>query len=227
MEFLNFVLAQESPKRLPFPFSFDDLPPNIVCGDFFTCLSLISYNILRVIVALSFFLSVIFIAWAGILYITQPEKTKEIHQKIKWAVIGLMVSFSSLVFVNILYQAVRTQNVFLFPFFAFAQIQEPKPPSAINCGGVSLQSVLSGTQTKSDVWKICLLYYLNKFITFLYKLALILGVIFLSWAGVLYITQPEKSETIHQRLIWGTVGIIVSILSFTIVKVIENFFIKP
>jgi hypothetical protein len=53
-----------------------------------------------------------------------------------------------------------------------------------------------------------------------------LGVIFLSWAGILYITKPEKGKDIHQRLIFGIVGIIIAILSFTIVKIIDLFFTK-
>jgi len=85
---------------------------------------------------------------------------------------------------------------------------------------------LVDTSIASGLWKACLLYYTERFLSFLYILALMLGVIFLSWAGVLYITQPEKSKDIHWRLIFGILGIILALLSFAIVKIIDLFFTK-
>jgi len=57
----------------------------------------------------------------------------------------------------------------------------------------------------------------------IYFAALALGVIFLMWAGILYITKPLEAKNIHQRFIWGIIGIVVGITSFTIVIGLENW----
>jgi hypothetical protein len=113
--------------------------------------------------------------------------------------------------------------VYLFNF-VYAQIQEPTPPQKLKCGPVYLPSVLQRSDLSGDIWKDCLIYYAERFLSFLYILALMTGVIFISWAGVLYIMQPEKSKDIHLRLVFGIFGIVLAILSFTIVKIIKLFF---
>jgi FtsH-binding integral membrane protein len=221
---INFVFAQS----LGFPSQ--NLPPVINCGqDFFQCLGFFFAKILRVIIALALVLSTIFIAWAGILYITKgggkEEDIKKIHQMLLWAGVGLVVAFLAFAFVKLLEIWISRGQVY-FPNFVYAQIEEPRAPTSLKCGPVSLPSALEGGSLSQDVWKACFLFYAQRILSFLYVLALMLGVIFLSWAGILYITKPEKSKDIHQRLIFGIVGIIIAILSFTIVKIIDLFFTK-
>ncbi len=69
----------------------------------------------------------------------------------------------------------------------------------------------------------CLLFFFDRILRILYFGALALGVIFLMWAGILYITKPLEAKNIHQRFIWGILGIIVGITSFTIVIALENW----
>jgi uncharacterized membrane protein YjfL (UPF0719 family) len=220
---VSFVFAQD----LGFPSR--NLPPVINCGqDFFQCLGFFFAKILRVIIVLALVLSTIFIGWAGILYITKggrKEDIKKIHQKLIWAAIGLIVAFLAFAFVKFLEVWMIKGQVY-FLSIVYAQIEEPRAPTSLKCGNVSLPSALEGGNLSHDIWKACILFYAQKILSFLYVLALMLGVIFLSWTGILYITQPEKSKDIHQRLIFGIVGIIIAILSFTIVKIIDLFFTK-
>jgi uncharacterized membrane protein YjfL (UPF0719 family) len=222
---IGFVFAQD----LGFPSQ--NLPPTINCGDeFFTCLGFFFYKILRIIITLALVLSTIFIAWAGILYITKggaKEETKKIHQMLLWAVIGLVVALLAFAFVSLLELWISIpENVYLFNF-TFAQIQEPSPPERLKCGNVSLPSVLERSNLSQNIWELCILYYTQRILSFLYVLALMLSVIFLSWAGILYITKPEKSKDIHSKLIYGIFGVVLAILSFTIVKIIDLFFTGP
>jgi hypothetical protein len=69
----------------------------------------------------------------------------------------------------------------------------------------------------------CLLFFFDRALRILYFAALALGVIFLMWAGILYITKPLEAKNIHQRFVWGIIGIIVGITSFTIVIALENW----
>ncbi len=115
--------------------------------------------------------------------------------------------------------------IFLFPIF-FVQMQQIIIPQEINCGSLKIPSTLQTSEVSKDAWFICLVYYLTRFLSFLYVSAMFLGVIFLAWAGILYMSNPEKTQEIHKRIQWGVVGLIVSILSLTIIKLIENFFLK-
>lgn len=239
----NLVFAQQLP--------FGNLPPDINCGsDFFACLAFFFNIFLDLIVTLAFVLAVIFIAWGGIEYIVyggNENKRKTATNRLIWGTIGLIVALMAFVFVVFLEIWIRENRIQenrmeegrrreeerrieliridFSPLIAYAQIREKPLPEKISCGPVSLPSVLTSTPTLTDnIWKICLLYYLQRFISFLYGLALAMGVLFLVWAGVLYITQPEKTKDIHPKLFYGILGIIIAILSFTIVKIINLFF---
>jgi uncharacterized membrane protein YjfL (UPF0719 family) len=220
---ISFVFAQD------FGFPSQKLPPTIRCGDnFFACLAFFFEKILKIILVLALALSTIFIAWAGILYITKGggKDVEKIHQMLIWAAIGLIVALLSFAFVKALeFWISNPEEAYLFNF-AFAQIEELSPPESLKCGPVSLPSALQRSDLSQDVWKVCMLFYVQRILSFLYVLALMLGVIFLSWAGILYITQPEKSSEIHKRLMYGVLGIVLAILSFTIVKIIDFFFTK-
>ncbi len=208
------------------------LPPDIQCGeDVFSCLGFFLIIILRIIIALALILSATFIAYAGILYIikgSNPEEVKKIFPRIKYAALGLIVALLAFVFVQFLESVIRKpeERIFL-PNIVFAQeISEPVVPEQISCGPITLPSVLSTSQIAKDVWKICVLFYINKFLSFFYVLALALGIFFFALAGVSYITNPEKAGETHKRILLGIFGIILAILSFTIVKVIDIFFLK-
>lgn len=232
MKFLNFIILifllsflnvfVVYGQNLGFPST--NLPPIINCGDPTSCAIYFFIRILRLILTLALVLSVIFFAWAGILYITKggSKEVEKIHNRIIFAVIGLIVAFLSFASIKMIEYWIRTQQIFLPLNYVFAQILEPQPPVSLSCGAVS---VLSGSGSSVDL-KTCLLFYIKKLLVFLYVLALILGVIFFAWAGLLYITKPENSKNIHSKLIWAIIGVIVAILSFTIVKIIENFFIR-
>lgn len=120
-------------------------------------------------------------------------------------------------------------NFFLQIVFAQGNLPITPPPESINCGpGINLPSVLVTTSTPSGIWQVCFLYYLTRIISLLYVAALFLGVIFLAWAGILYITGRSKEgiEKTHAKLKYGLIGLIVALLSLTIVKVIELFFLR-
>lgn len=212
------------------------LPPVIDCGTFFECLEFFFLEILQVITVLAVVLATIFIAWAGILYITQggsSEKNRAIHKKIVWAMVGLVVSLVSYGVVSLLEYWISTWKVFSVKFVLanvdqndYQALQVPQIPQSISCGQIELKSVFEQTELDQNIWEICSLYYLSKFLSLFYNLALMLGIIFLTWSGILYITKPEKSKEIHDKLKWGIIGVIIAILSLTIVNIIENFFLN-
>jgi len=68
----------------------------------------------------------------------------------------------------------------------------------------------------------CLLWIGTLVLRFFYSLALFLAVIFLIWAGILYITKPDKSSEIHSRFFMGLLGAIVAILAFSFVAALER-----
>jgi uncharacterized membrane protein YjfL (UPF0719 family) len=217
---VSFVFAQD----LGFPSQ--KLPP-IICEDIFKCVAFFFDKILKVILVLALALSTIFIAWAGILYITKggSKDVEKVHQMIAWAAIGFIVAFSSFVLVKALEIWVIKGQVYIFNF-VYAQIQEPTPQESLNCGGISIPSVFQGSSSGQNILMTCLLYYAQKILSLLYILALMMGVIFIALAGISYIVQPQKSKDIHQKLIYGIIGIVIAILSFTIVKIIDAFFTK-
>ncbi len=67
----------------------------------------------------------------------------------------------------------------------------------------------------------CLLWLLDKTLRVVYTLALFLAVIFLIWAGIIYITKPGNAPDAHKRLYYGLTGIIVAVLAFSIVQGLE------
>jgi hypothetical protein len=220
---ISFTFAQD----LNFPSQ--KLPPTIECGDdIFACLAFFFEKILSIILVLALVLSTIFIAWAGILYITKggdkQEDINKIHQRLVWAAVGLIVALGAFFLVQALEFWITTPEMIHLVNFVYAQIEEPTPPERLECGEISLPSVFEGDSSGQDIWKICLLYYVQRALSLLYTLALMLGVIFISWAGILYIINPKKSKDIHNKLKYVIFGVILAILSFTIVKIIDLFF---
>jgi hypothetical protein len=68
----------------------------------------------------------------------------------------------------------------------------------------------------------CTLWLLTLILRFFYTLALFLAVIFLIWAGILYITKPSEASNIHSRFYYGLLGVIVAVLAFSFVKALES-----
>jgi heme A synthase len=211
------------------------LPPTIECGkDIFACLGFFFDKVLNIILVLALVLSSIFIALAGISYIAKgggkEEDIKKIHKMIVWAVIGLVVALVSFAFVQALEYWIGQWQVYLFNFVYAASneqsLKEPTPPETLKCGNFTLPSALQQKALAKDIWKICILYYVQRILSFLYVLALALGAVFLTWSGILYITQPGKSQDTHKKLLYGIIGIVIAIFSFTIVKIIDLFFTK-
>ncbi len=190
------------------------------------------------------------------IYGADENKRKTATQRLIWGTIGFIIAISAHAFVILIERTAREglvenikenvqysvgyvendleENVenlkriqLSLPFIAYADVEEPIVPSWINCGSSILPSVLESTSISSgDIWKICILYYLERFTSFSYGIALALGVLFLVWAGILYITQPEKTKDIHGKLFYGVLGIVIAILSVTIVKIIDLFFVS-
>jgi uncharacterized membrane protein YjfL (UPF0719 family) len=205
------------------------LPPDIKCIDFFSCLAIFFIRVLQVILFFSFALAVIFISYAGISYIVEGsgKDIAHIHKMIIWAVIGFIVAIASFTFINLLEFWVTSDISFLNKFIFAQTLNIPDPPSQLRCGAPSvLESVNNNQNLDRNIWINCTFYYIARALSFLYILALALGVIFLSLAGISYITHPEKSKDVHNKLIWGIVGVILAILSFAIVQIIETFFIE-
>lgn len=66
-------------------------------------------------------------------------------------------------------------------------------------------------------------FYLAKFFNLIWPLAIFLASLMLLYAGILYITKPNDIGKAHKMLLWSLVGLVVAILSFAIVKGLENF----
>ncbi|GIW65377.1 MAG: hypothetical protein KatS3mg093_356 [Candidatus Parcubacteria bacterium] len=216
------------------PFSLTSSPTNL-CGnlDFWGCFGRFFFVTFETIVILAIGLSVISVTWSGFLYIvkgTNKEDIDKVYKRLIWSIVGLVIALFSygivLLLKNNLYKMVF--NFWLSDFVNAAQISPSSPPSELKCdeSGTSLPSIFSSRSVSSEIWKSCLLFYLTKIMSLFYRLALYLAIIFISWAGILYIIYPEKSKEIHSRLIWGIVGAVVALLSFTIVKLIESFFLN-
>jgi len=68
------------------------------------------------------------------------------------------------------------------------------------------------------------MFYIQKIFRFLYFLSLALGIIFLMLAGISYITNPAKIQETHKKVIYALFGIVLAILSLSIVYLVGLFF---
>jgi uncharacterized membrane protein YjfL (UPF0719 family) len=216
------------------PFSLTSTPTDLCSTlSFGGCFLKIFSISLQVIIILAIALSIVSVSWAGVLYIlkgSSKEEIDKIHQRLIWSVIGLIIALFSYALIILLKNNI-SELVFDFgqSKIAIAQISgQPQPPTELKCSesGLSLPSIFSPNKPQPQIWQDCFLFYLMKIFSFLYSLALVLAAIFISWTGVLYILYPEKTKEIHSRLIWGIVGVSIAILSFTIVKLIQLFFLN-
>jgi hypothetical protein len=246
--FLSFVYFNLVFAQLNFPIA--TTPPAIRCTNFEECAQFLFVKILKILLVLSSALAVIFVAWAGILYILKGKDDKaisSIHQMIIWAIIGLIVSLISYSLIKIIESGVRkeleevlkTGYFYVSYFYNFINSSNPliffltvnaqsdslstprNTPSLLPCG---LKSVFQSTNPSSDVWNNCLIYYIQKIFQFLYYLALAFGVIFLMLAGISYITNPENIKETHKKVVYALVGVVLAILSLSIVRLVGLFF---
>jgi hypothetical protein len=50
-----------------------------------------------------------------------------------------------------------------------------------------------------------------------------LAVIMFVWAGLEYILHAEKADRAKNRLIWGTIGLVIALVSYVLVQLIQRF----
>ncbi|BCX15488.1 MAG: hypothetical protein KatS3mg097_380 [Candidatus Parcubacteria bacterium] len=78
-------------------------PGSIVPPDTWTeCAFSFVYMLIYLLSWLALVLSVIFISWFGILYIIQPSEAQKTHSRLKYAFIGLIVSLSAIMIINLI-----------------------------------------------------------------------------------------------------------------------------
>lgn len=203
---------------------------------FFTCLLYYFNSVLRLLVFVSVSLAVIFVVISGIYYIVYGSKKEkiEIARKILfWTSIGFIIAIGSYAFVRLLYNLVQSGPGGFFDGFdkyVFAQTDRnalfnATIESSLVCDGAIIPSVLERNQAiDKDAWKKCIAYYSKRFLSFFYVLSLMLGIIFLTSAGILYMSHSKDVAEIHKRIKWGVIGLLVSMMSYIIVKVIGLFF---
>lgn len=200
---------------------FPSLPPILCKGGFVECFFFVFERILVYTSILAMAFSALMIAWAGFLYMSQPEKSKEIHQRIIWAVVGLVIALLSFALVKLISALL---GAFLVNF-VFAQSNlEFEVPQEINCGGVKIPSIFETSSLPLGSWSSCFVYLIYLALSLLYKAVFVASVIMLIWTGFNYIAKPEKAKELHKNFVYIAIGIIIAFTSFTIVKLIESFF---
>ena len=210
--------------------SFSPLPPILCVGNFWECILGFVTLALKFSMWFSMIFATFMLIYAGILYASKPEEAKKTHERIIWAIVGFVIallSFSLIVLIeNLITKGkVSLQGIFLINYVFAQQLPPITPPTSINCGGVKIKSSLITTEISDpNAWKICLFYLIAQILKLVYWLALVLAIFFLIWTGYNYIYYPEKSKELHKNILYIIIGVVVAILSFTIVKLIELFF---
>ena len=201
--------------------TFPELPP-ILCKDisFLDCVFSLFNKTLSIVSVLAVAFASLMFAWAGFLYMSKPEKSSEIHKRILWGAVGLVVALLSYAIVLVI-----TRLISFNSFFVFAQeFPSYSPPREINCGGIKISSVFENSTLPENAWLTCFFYLIYLALSLLYKAAFLATALMLIWTGFNYMFKPEKSSEIHKNFIYIAIGILISFLSFTIVKLIERFF---
>jgi hypothetical protein len=201
--------------------TFPDLPP-ILCKDldFLTCVFSIFRQILSIVSVLAVSFASLMFAWAGFLYMSKPEKSSEIHKRILWGAVGLVIALLSYAIVLLITNLISFNSIFVFA----EELPSFSPPEKITCGGIEIPSVFETSTLPQNAWSVCFFYLLFLFLSYLYKAAFLATAIMLIWTGFNYMAKPEKSSEIHKNFIYIAIGILISFSSFTVVKLIERFF---
>jgi len=99
-------------------------------------------------------------------------------------------------------------------------------PKGIQCGGNDFITIFKGgggitTDVSANIWKSCLLWFIEKVLRVVYTVTLLVSVGFIIFTGFQYVQSGGNVKEIHSRLIWIIVGVSVTILAYAIVKAIE------
>ncbi len=206
-------------------FSEPQVPIALWCAQsIYACIFNIVAIIFRIVYTLSFFLSAIFLAWGGILFITGGGDTKKLEKAkntLLWAVIGLIVALLAWAVVLLIQHFVISPTVFVKPKFVLAQVSNISPPAFLKCGDLRVPSIFSNREASPESFEECIIFYLMLILTWVYQISLFFSIIMLIWAGINYITKPEKAKDTHKILMYAIIGAIVTVLAWTIVKAIQ------
>lgn len=71
---------------------------------------------------------------------------------------------------------------------------------------------------------VCFLFLATQIFSFLIWVAIVLSVIFITYYGILYIVKPERSSDTNKKIVWAVVGLVVALLSYTVVFLIRFSF---
>lgn len=108
---LNFPVSIPDLLNLNLPnlrLSFCPELPNIFSSGSFaastwaTCIFSFVYMLISLLAWAAVILSIIFIVWFGILYITQPEAAQKTHSRLMYALLGLFLSLSAITIINLI-----------------------------------------------------------------------------------------------------------------------------
>lgn len=114
-------------------------------------------------------------------------------------------------------------KLFLLIFFIFSitNAQQLKfVPQPIFCTPVTIIDVLRGQPIPGGLLGRCLLDFAKRILVFIYTVSLLISVGFIIYSGALFAIKPND-ENAKKYLIWAIVGIIITILAFSLVKAIE------
>ncbi len=128
---------------------------------------------------------------------------------------------------------VLAQGIFdIFKILDFFKMFPPKFPKPVlgpqfKYGAVSEEGGLPNVSCWEYGIEGCIFYFFIAILSIIYPVALFAGVIMFVLAGIWYITGWKKAEEVHKVLMWGVVGLVVAVLSLSIVKGIEAFIEAP
>ena len=180
--------------------------------------------------------AVIMFVYAGILYISQPSKASEIHSRLYWGAIGLIVALSAFGIVKTIeFSITRNAGAFLMapvyaqenPLNQFIRNQENIRPAGISgCENAkSIFSYIKGGQmgdVPSGLLGKCILGFIGtKVLPVVYTISLLWSVGVLLWLGLEYVQSGKNDSSLHQKLLWAIIGVVVTVLAFSAVKAIE------
>lgn len=73
----------------------------------------------------------------------------------------------------------------------------------------------------------CIFYVFMMILSIIYPVALFAAVIMFVLAGIWYITGWKEPKKVHTVVQWGVIGLIIAVLSFSIVQGLEKFILIP
>lgn len=112
--------------------------------------------------------------------------------------------------------------LFLIPVLTvafFTLAQQINPPENTN---VNIPTTFFGCTGNETLTK-CLLKVFSKILQLILVVALIFATGFGAYAGIVYITSPDKKEEAKNRLIYAALGLVVSFLAWTAVSLLAKF----